>query len=80
MGVMTLPILIPNASAIKRTVGLTPICLDKCITSGMPNNAIVSLTKNAESIPSPITNTNSIELALLFAFSNIFAVHYLRTP
>jgi len=58
---MALTILTPNASAIKRTVGLIPICLDTCITSGIPSKAIVSLTKNADRIPNPIMNTSSID-------------------
>jgi len=76
--VITLPMLIPNASAIKRTVGL--ICLDIYITSGTPSKATVSFTKNAEIIPKPITNTSSIDFNLLPVLDSIFAATNLRTP
>ena len=76
---MVLPKEIANASEMSKTTGLIPICFEMYITSGMPSNAIVSFTKNAESIPIPKTNINSSELTLL-ALANIRIAINFSTP
>jgi hypothetical protein len=80
IGVIVLPILIPNASAINRTAGLNRKCFDICIASSIPSTAMVSFTKKADRIPNPTTNTSTILSGLLFALDNILNATNFKTP
>jgi len=74
-----LPTDIPKARAMSKTKGLIPTCFEMYTISGIPSKAIVSITKNAESIPIPPTNIISSE-SILFALDNIFIATSVRTP
>ena len=76
---MVLPTEMPKASEMSKTTGLIPICYDMYTISGMPSNAIVSFTKNAESIPIPKTNTNNTELTSLALVNIRMAINF-STP
>ena len=65
--------------AISKTKGLIPTCFEMYTMSGIPSNAIVSFTKNAESIPIPTINIMSNE-SRLFALASIFIATSLSTP
>jgi hypothetical protein len=55
IGVIVLPTEIPKAREMSKTKGLIPTCFEMYTMSCIQSNAIVSFTKNAESIPIPTT-------------------------
>ena len=66
----------PKSSEMSKTTGLIPVCFEMYIIGGMPSNAIVSFTKNAESIPIPKTNINNSELRSLALINIRIAVNF----
>ena len=68
-----------KASEMSKTTGLILICFEMYIIRGMPSNAIVSFTKNAESIPIPKTNINNSELTSLALVNIRIAINF-STP
>ena len=76
MGVMVLPTEIPKASEMSKTTDRIPICFEMYIIRGIPSNAIVSFTKNAESIPIPKTNINNSDLTSLALVNIRIAINF----